>query len=131
MARQREVLERDDPPLLWSVLAEPALRWCYRSPPVRKPAPRARSTSSPHRPNSEDRIRGHYYEEHEQTSTYRNVLTRPRIQATKPEDAVPYIRQLARPLVAPAVVIPTRSVTCLDPGRVITVLGDLAGFGSS
>lgn len=134
MARQRKVLERDDPPLVWSVTAEPALRWLVGGREVLR-AQLDHLAALIERPNIEvqvlplsagahagtegtfhvlsappelqnypgcafveDRIRGHYYEEQEQISTYRNVLTRLRIQATKPEDTVPYIRQLAEEL---------------------------------
>jgi hypothetical protein len=34
MARQREVLDREDPPLVWRVIAEPALRWMVGGPKV-------------------------------------------------------------------------------------------------
>lgn len=34
MSRQREVLEREHPPLVWSVIAEPALRWLVGGPEV-------------------------------------------------------------------------------------------------
>lgn len=134
MARQREVLERDDPPLVWSVIAEPALRWLVggrevssvqldhlaalieRSNIELQVLPLSAGahagtegtftilSAPPELRNYpgcayvEDRIRGHYYEEQEQISTYRNVLTRLRIQATKPEDTVSYIRQLAEEL---------------------------------
>lgn len=134
MARQREVLERDDPPLVWSVIAEPALRWLVggrevssvqldhlaalieRSNIELQVLPLSAGahagtegtftilSAPPELRNYpgcayvEDRIRGHYYEEQEQISTYRNVLTRLRIQGTKPEDTVSYIRQLAEEL---------------------------------
>lgn len=34
MARQREVLEREGPPLVWAVIAEPALRWLVGGPDI-------------------------------------------------------------------------------------------------
>ncbi|MGH3565526.1 MAG: helix-turn-helix domain-containing protein [Pseudonocardia sp.] len=34
MSRQREVLDREGPPLVWSVIAEPALRWLVGGPDV-------------------------------------------------------------------------------------------------
>jgi len=34
MARQREVLDRADPPMVWSVIAEPALRWMVGGPKI-------------------------------------------------------------------------------------------------
>ncbi|WP_028926039.1 helix-turn-helix domain-containing protein [Pseudonocardia acaciae] len=134
MGRQREVLERDDPPLVWSVIAEPALRWRVGGREVLR-AQLDHLVALVERPNIEvqvlpldvgahagtegtfhllsappelrnypgcvyveDRIRSHYYEDQEQITTYRNILTRLRIQATKPEDTVPYIRQLAEEL---------------------------------
>jgi transcriptional regulator with XRE-family HTH domain len=36
MARQREVLDREHPPQLWSVIAEPALRWRVGGPDVQR-----------------------------------------------------------------------------------------------
>jgi transcriptional regulator with XRE-family HTH domain len=134
MARQREVLERETPPLVWSVIAEPALRWLVGGQQVMReqlehlialtkrpsievqvlPLSAGAHTGTegtftilsapPELENYpgcafvEDRIKGHYYEEQEQLTTYRNVLTRLQVQAIKPEDTPDYLQQLAKDL---------------------------------
>lgn len=134
MARQQEVLDRDNPPLVWSVIAEPALRWRVGGAEVMRGQLEHLATLT-ERPNIEvqvlplsvgvhtgtegtftllsappelenypgcafveDRIKGHYYEELEQITVYRNALTRLRVQAIKPDDSVAYIHQLAKEL---------------------------------
>jgi hypothetical protein len=44
----------------------------------------------------EDRIRGHYYEEPQHLTRFRNDLTRLRLQATKPEETAAYLHQPRR-----------------------------------
>lgn len=134
LARGREVLDRENPPLVWSVIAEPALRWLIGGPEVAR-AQIGHLIALAERPHVEvqvlplsvgahngtggtftifsapaelenypgcvfveDHVKGHYYEEPEQLTTYRNALTRLRIQATKPEDTVAYLHQLAKEL---------------------------------
>jgi transcriptional regulator with XRE-family HTH domain len=134
MSRQREILDREDPPLVWRVIAEPALRWVVGGPDVRREQLQ-HLIALTERPNVEiqvlplgvgahagtegtftilsappelqsypgcvfveDRIRGHYYEEPQQLTRYRNDLTRLRVQATKPEETASYLHQLAKEL---------------------------------
>jgi transcriptional regulator with XRE-family HTH domain len=134
LARQREVLEREHPPLVWSVIAEPALRWLVGGPDVMR-AQLKHLIELAERPNIEMQVLpfsvgahngtegtftilsappelenylgcvyvgnlggGHYYEAPEQLSRYRNALSWLRIRATKPEDTVAYLHQLAREL---------------------------------
>jgi hypothetical protein len=135
LARQREVLEREHPPLVWAVLAEPALRWLVDGPEVLR-GQLEHLLELAERPNVEIQVLpfsvgahdgvdgtftilsappelqnypgcvyvenlggGHYYEEPNQLTQYRNVLTRLHIQATKPgEETVAYLHQLAREL---------------------------------
>lgn len=134
MARQRQVLDRDSPPLVWSVIAEPALRWAVGGPQVLReqldhlialsershievqvlPLSAGAHTgtegtftilSAPPELHNypgcafvEDRIQGHYYEELEQIMTYRNDLTRLRVQAIKPDETPAFIQQLTKDL---------------------------------
>ena len=134
LARQREIFDRDDPPLVWRVIAEPALRWMVGGPEVvrvqlehlaeltRRPrveiqvlplsvgahagtegsfsilsAP-AELANYPGCVYVEDRLRGHYYEEQEHLTLYRNDLSRLRLQATKPEETEDYLQRLIEDL---------------------------------
>jgi hypothetical protein len=134
LARQREVLNRASPPLVWSVIAEPALRCLVggidvlrdqlehlavlteRSNIEIQVLPLAAGAHSgtegtftilsapPELENYlgcvfvENLIEGHFYEEADQLTAYRNALTWLRIQATKPEDTPAYLHRLAKEL---------------------------------
>jgi transcriptional regulator with XRE-family HTH domain len=134
MARQREVLDRENPPLVWRVIAESALRWRVGGAAIlrdqlehlmvlaERPGVELQVlplevgvhtgtegtftilSAPPELHNYpgcvfvEDRIAGHYYEEPEQLMTYRNDLSRLRVQATKPEDTPAFIRRLIEEL---------------------------------
>ncbi|MBA2322577.1 MAG: helix-turn-helix domain-containing protein [Pseudonocardiales bacterium] len=134
LARGRAVLDREGPPLVWSVLSEGALHWLIGGREVAQAqiehlielAERpnvelqvlpfsvganpgtggtfAILTAPPELENyagcvyAEDHIKGHYYEEPEQLTRYRNALTRLRIQATKPEDTKAWLHRLAKDL---------------------------------
>ncbi|GAA3032781.1 helix-turn-helix domain-containing protein [Actinokineospora globicatena] len=134
MARQRQVLDRDNPPLVWSVIAESALSWqvggsdvvrgqlehladlttrSYVEVQVLPLAAGAHTgtegtftllSAPPELENYagcayvEDRIKGHYYEEVEQITTYRNALTRLRVLAINPTESPEYIHRLIKDL---------------------------------
>ena len=134
MARQAEILDRVVPPLIWAVIAEPALRWRVGGSDVLRDQLKhlgelsARQhvqvqvlpltaganvgmegtfkilSAPPELHNYpgcafvEDRIRGHYYEDPEMILTYRNDLTRLQVQATRPEETLPFLHELAKDL---------------------------------
>jgi transcriptional regulator with XRE-family HTH domain len=132
MSRQREVIDREEPPALWSVIAESALRWpvggtdAHRAQLERLIELAARpsvdiqilpfsvgahlGTEGPFRILSappelenypgcvvvEDRVGVRYYDEPTPLMTYRNDLSRLRVQALKPEESVAHLHQLLK-----------------------------------
>jgi transcriptional regulator with XRE-family HTH domain len=134
MARQDEVLDREDAPQVWAVISEAALRLRVGGPTVLRdqlkrlvelreyphiemqvlPASAGAHTGVDggfialtfpneleHDPGCvyvEGRVRGVYYEEPPQVMAYRDVLTRLRVQADKPEDFPGWVRKAMKDL---------------------------------
>ncbi|MGW5054530.1 DUF5753 domain-containing protein [Actinokineospora sp. NPDC004072] len=134
LARRQEVLHAESPPVVWRVIAEPAMRWEVGSRDTLR-AQLGYLLEVAEKPNieiqvlpfsagahigvdgtfslltfpaelendqgvvfAETRVKGYYYEEPEQITRYRDVLTRLRVQAINPKDTPAYIHRMMKEL---------------------------------